>query len=324
MTATEFKASVVIPTYNGIETIVPCLEKVLNQNTDWPYEVYVVDSGSTDGTLDFLTRLPITLDCISQNEFGHGRTRNHAVSRTRGDYIVFLVQDAEPVTGNWLQTLVETTERLSVAGAFGQQIPRPNASFFTKRQMENTLPDMSKSQVKVLDSGHDWYRLSPRQRYELTFFHDANSCVSRDCMLDFPYLDVSYGEDLDWAKRVLLAGHGIAYVPDAKVIHSHDRSMLYDLKRAYADHSLAKQLFELTQFRSLSDMLRVWLWDTRQCAMAIRNLRRPIPEQAALLVHAASHSLASCFGAYLGSTAAGRTRGSRFTQHLDRLMRTGV
>jgi GT2 family glycosyltransferase len=70
---------------------------------------------------------------------------------------------------------------------------------------------------------------------------------------------VDFGEDVDWAKRVLLAGHHIIYEPDAAVIHSHDRSLAYDYKRTYVCHRKLYTLFGLHLAPSFKGLWRCWL-----------------------------------------------------------------
>jgi rhamnosyltransferase len=60
-----------------------------------------------------------------------------------------------------------------------------------------------------------------------------------------PFRSTPIGEDVEWAKEVLLAGHRLAYVPDAVVMHSHDRSARYELDRTSALHARLHTLFGL-------------------------------------------------------------------------------
>src|SRR5256885_445805 len=66
-----------------------------------------------------------------------------------------------------------------------------------------------------------------------------------------PFGSTPIAEDLEWAREVLLAGHRLAYVPRAVVVHSHDRSARYELARTYLLH---RRLFELFQLRTIPDV----------------------------------------------------------------------
>jgi len=100
------KATIAIPTYNGIERIGELLDSCLRQEADFEFEVLVIDSGSTDGTLDAVRkRAAVRLHEIPKSSFGHGRTRNLAVEMARGDFVAFLTQDAVPADKHWLSEI---------------------------------------------------------------------------------------------------------------------------------------------------------------------------------------------------------------------------
>ena len=100
------EVSIVIPSYNGGEDFTKCLQMVFEQKVSFPFEVIVIDSGSTDGTLDFLKGYPIRLKQISPKEFNHGLTRNMGMELARGRYVVLMTQDAIPADNYWLENIL--------------------------------------------------------------------------------------------------------------------------------------------------------------------------------------------------------------------------
>src|SRR5690242_9063488 len=97
------KATVIIPTKNGGDLFRSVLQRVLEQQTPWPFEVLVVDSGSSDGTVEFVRTQPtVRLHTIEPQQFGHGRTRNLAISLARGEFAALITQDALPAHDQWL------------------------------------------------------------------------------------------------------------------------------------------------------------------------------------------------------------------------------
>ncbi|MCB0082517.1 MAG: glycosyltransferase family 2 protein, partial [Caldilineaceae bacterium] len=104
-------ASVIVPVYNGMATIVQCLT-ALSQQTLSPtqYEVIVVDDGSTDATdttvLDWCKANP-TLRCklIRQTNQGPAAARNRGAQISQGELLLFTDADCRPVA-NWIETLV--------------------------------------------------------------------------------------------------------------------------------------------------------------------------------------------------------------------------
>jgi len=134
------KASVIIPTKNPGPHFQKVLTAVLSQSTAFDYEVLVIDSGSTDGTLEYVkdhVDPRVRLHRIEPAAFGHGRTRNLGVSMTSGQYAVLITHDAMPVNGHWLASMVATADSdPQIAGVFGRHIAYPDADPFTARELE--------------------------------------------------------------------------------------------------------------------------------------------------------------------------------------------
>jgi hypothetical protein len=84
--------SVVIPTYNRKDYLLECLETVFEQSYA-PYEVIVVDDGSTDGTIESVEKFGRGVQVIEQGNRGPGAARNRGASIARGDYLAFLDSD---------------------------------------------------------------------------------------------------------------------------------------------------------------------------------------------------------------------------------------
>ena len=145
------KASVIIPTYNGSQVFKKVFCKVREQIAPWKYEICIVDSGSTDGTAEFLeSQDNIIFHRIPNSEFQHGRTRNFAINLTSGEFIAVLTQDALPVSEYWLYNMVTAMEKYpNAAGAFGKHLAWPDADPFTKRDMANHFRKFDEGQFLV-------------------------------------------------------------------------------------------------------------------------------------------------------------------------------
>jgi len=130
----EIEVSIIIPTKDGATHLEKVLEMIYAQAHEQPFEVIVIDSGSTDGTLDIVKRYPARLVEIRPEDFGHGKTRNLGAELAEGKYLVFVTQDAIPATNRWLYSLLRNLELPEVAGVYGRQVPmedtNPMESFF--------------------------------------------------------------------------------------------------------------------------------------------------------------------------------------------------
>ena len=239
------KASVVIPTKNGGSLFADVLESVLSQETAWPYEVLVVDSGSTDATLSICDRARgVKVHCIPSSEFGHGRTRNLAVSLTSGAFIAMLTQDAKPSNAQWLRELVEAVEQSpDIAGAFGRHLPYPGRNPFVARDLRLHFDNFANGPSVVRLQDQSRYANDPSYRQFLHFFSDNNACLRRSVWERIPYPDVEFAEDQLWAKAVIEAGYAKAYADRAQVFHSHEFGFFETLRRAYDESTAFRQSF---------------------------------------------------------------------------------
>lgn len=238
------KASVVIPTKNAGTRFEAVLQMVLCQQCPWPYEVTVVDSGSTDGTLDACRKEGVQFLEIEPASFGHGRTRNFAIEQTRGEFIAMLTHDALPANEHWLSRLVAATDaEPDIGGAFGRHLPYPSADPYTKRDLKQHFDNFAAMPAVV--------RLTERERYEtdvgyrqmLHFFSDNNACLRRSVWERFPYPDVSFAEDQIWAQTIVEAGFAKAYADDASVYHSHQYSVSEIGRRSFDESAAFARLF---------------------------------------------------------------------------------
>ncbi len=265
-------ASVIIPTYNGGELFKKVISTLRRQRTPWPFEIVVVDSTSTDGTAEFcLESADIVFMQIPQSEFSHGRTRNQAAAKARGEFIAFLTQDAEPADEFWLYNLVTTLERYpNAAGAFGRHVPWPEHSPFIKRDLCLHFVQFDEQPVAVSKAtdGQRWNAGDIHWKQFLHFYSDNNSCLRRSIWQRIPYPDIPYGEDQVWARQIIEAGYEKVYARDAVVYHSHDYDENETRDRAEAECLFFKESFgyDLLQkhqdtdalIRSLNDHDRRW------------------------------------------------------------------
>ncbi len=242
-----YKASVVIPTLNAGPVFERVLEAVANQRTPWPIEILVVDSGSTDGTLETVKRFPnVRLHQIDKSEFNHGATRNLGAELTTGEFIAFLTHDAMPVNDRWLYNMVTSIERFpNAAGAFGKHYAWPEASSFTKRDLKQHFEVFSKLPIAVSKDTQKkrWKKKDQGWLQALHFYSDNNSCFRRSVWEKIPYRKVAFGEDQLWAWDIIKAGFEKVYAPQAIVYHSHDYDEAETFERSRIESAFFKHFF---------------------------------------------------------------------------------
>ena len=235
--------TVIIPTKNAMPGLSRVLDMVLRQKTPWPFDVIVIHSGSRDGTTTYAAAQPqVRVISVPAREFGHGRTRNQAIAASTAPFVALLTHDAEPLNDVWLARLVAAVEQNDrVAGAFGRHVAYPNASAYTKRDLDEHFASFH-AHPHTVDKDLD------PEKYQ----HNSggSSCTSSlttirvsgaRCGARFPFPNVNFAEDQTWAREIIAAGYAKAYAADAVVYHSHDYGLLragrkFDESRSFRTH----------------------------------------------------------------------------------------
>ena len=236
MSNTESFCTVVIPTKNAMPTFSAVLSSVLSQKTPWRFDVLVVDSGSRDGTDTYAEAFAeVRVLRIPPSEFGHGRTRNYAISKTTAPYVAMITHDAQPFDENWLLNLVAPFERdQAIAGVFGKHVAWDSASPFTKRDLDRHFSGFLAHPLIVnRNTDAQLYSSNEGWRHFLQFFSDNNACLRRTVWEKFPYPEVDFAEDQAWVKLIIEKGWSKCYSPNATVYHSHDYAIFERLQRAF-------------------------------------------------------------------------------------------
>lgn len=220
--------SVVIPVLNGAELLDEVLSAVTAQVIDEPFEVLVIDSGSTDGSLEIVAAHPgVRLIEIEKSEFGHGRTRNLGVQETSGELIAFLTQDATPASEHWLAEYRDAFQIApNVGAAFGPHLPRDGVSPLMARLLRDHFDSFGG------EDGRPVLQLPG----DPSFLSNSNSCISREAWEAAPFRDISYAEDQAFGVDAFKNGFAKVYVPGAAAFHSHDYGMIESFQRYFDEY----------------------------------------------------------------------------------------
>jgi glycosyltransferase involved in cell wall biosynthesis/GT2 family glycosyltransferase len=292
--------SIVLLTWNGQPQIRGCLEAVFRQEGAGETEVLVLDSGSTDGTLDVVRGFPVRLIPVDRRDFDHGDTRNLGALHSRGDAVVFLVQDAEPADASWLRNLVAPLrEDPRVAGVASRILPRPGLPPWLERTAEADPNASDERRVLAIDDPEAFERRSPLEQRLFLNYHDVSSCLRRSVWRRLPYPRLAFGEDLAWARAALLSGHRLVYEPASRVLHSHDYGPRAIYRRTFEDGRVNRRVLGRVCVRSRADALRAALAESRADRAWARTRGRSTggPVGAA---RGAIHHLAAMWGFYRG------------------------
>jgi len=200
--------SVVIPVKDGERFLEEVLDAVVAQGPD---ELLVIDSGSTDRSVELARTAGADVLEINPREFGHGRTRNLGAERTSGDAICFLTQDAVPSAG-WLDAHREALEMGDRVGvSYGPHLPRPETSPMIARELTEFFDAMGPDGRPVVHGPGDD-----------SFLSNVNACYRRECWEELRFADLAYAEDQAFGRAMLEAAWLKVYHPRAGVLHAHD------------------------------------------------------------------------------------------------------
>jgi rhamnosyltransferase len=238
--------SIIILVKNGSAYLEEVLKKIFAQKIEENFEVIAIDSGSVDNSKDLLAKFPIHLEEIPATAFNHGETRNLGAKLSKGEYLVYLTQDATPMDGEWLKRLVHPLkEDRLVAGAFSSQRPREGCHLMEKRQILQTELVSGKAMRVNTAIGNPDYE---GNRYPFIWFSNTSSCIRKEVWERVSFRRLEFAEDQDWAKRVLEAGYKTVYVPDSVVIHSHHYRPIKNLRRHFEHAKAMKEIFGKEEF----------------------------------------------------------------------------
>ena len=258
--------TVVVPTYNGDAYLERLLTAVEGQDYPGSIEILVIDSGSTDATLEIIAaHSSVRLVQIPNSEFGHGKTRNQAAQLARGARLAFLSHDAVPTSSSWLTNLLAPLDDPSCWVVYGRQIARPSCFPSLRYEIDGVFAagDSGRAVTIVRVESGDVSTLTPAQ----LFHSDVNAATLRDVVVnEVPFRDVAYSEDLAFARDVLAAGRGKAYAREAVVEHSNDVTFA-DYGRRVFDETLGRKRAGLIEQpltvagmigRLARDIIRTW------------------------------------------------------------------
>jgi len=230
--------SIVIRAHNEEKHIDQLLQGITHQTVK-PVEIILVDSGSTDRTVDIASQYPVKVVHIPPSEFTFGRSLNIGIAEASADLVVLASAHVFPVYPDWLETLLRPFDDPKVALTYGKQRGNSESKFAEHQIFKQWFPD------------------TPHSIQAHPFCNNANAAIRKSLWLENPYDELLPGlEDLEWANRMFLQGKTIQYVPEAEIIHLHDESPRGVMNRYLREGMAFKRIFPLEKF-GFGDFLRL-------------------------------------------------------------------
>jgi rhamnosyltransferase len=225
------KASVIIRTYNEGRYLERLLKGVLSQLSDrFDIEPVIIDSGSTDNTLDIARRYGCRITHIKKSDFTFGRSLNMGCEFANGDFLIFVSGHCFPVNNNWVHELVTPIADGICDYSYGRQMGKETTKYSEYQYFSKHFPEFSKL---------------PQEGY---FCNNANAAITRHAWERYKFDEELTGlEDMHLAKRLVSDGGRVGYVATAPVYHIHDESWRQIRTRyereAYALQKIMPQMY---------------------------------------------------------------------------------
>ncbi len=216
--------SIIIPTYNAEKYFPKLLEALTDQTIK--FELIIVDSSSTDQTVNIAQKYTENIIIIPQNEFDHGGTRTKVAKIAKGNILVYLTQDALPFDKSTVQNIIKVFEDEKIGAAYGRQLSYEDTTLFGKhlRAFNYTENAYVRDETDIKDFG-----------LKAAFLSDSFAAYRKSVLESVGWFKdgLILGEDTYAGAKIILAGHSLAYVSDAKVYHSHSYTIFQEFKRYF-------------------------------------------------------------------------------------------
>jgi rhamnosyltransferase len=241
--------SIIMRSFNegwALQETLPALKAQEYRN----WELIVIDSGSTDGSVDLIRKAdPRVFRQIQPQEYNPSRVMNWGMEQARSDFGIFINADATPQGTRWLRPLVEALQDPKTAAVFGKQIPRPGCRAVYACDYDRCFgPDR--------ESIH-WEH----------FFSMVSSGLRKDIWSRRGFLEkMQYSEDDEYTRWCRAQGYKVVYCPDSVVMHSHNYTPAQAYKRSFGEARALAAVWNgnATDFTWSRTLLLGWLNDVRR------------------------------------------------------------
>ena len=143
-----------------------CREQVLD---DLTFDIVLVDSGSTDRTLEIAEKYDCQIVHIPKHQFSFGRSLNWGCEAASGDYLIFISAHCIPTHNRWLQNLIQPLLDNIATYSYGRQLGNEASKFSEKQLFAKYFPDFDKS---------------PQDGF---FINNANSAITKSAWQTFNF-----------------------------------------------------------------------------------------------------------------------------------------
>lgn len=241
--------SIIIVNWNTKDLLIQCLKSLVRVSDRFEMEVFVVDNGSMDGSVEAVrVGFPEAIVIQNSTNLGFAQANNQALRLAKGKYILLLNPDTQVKEGA-IETLKVFMDNHPKAGAVGAQLLNSDGS------KQNSIANFPSLATELLNKSLlRWLfpdRFPGKERdynepIEVESVIGACMMVRREAIEQVGLLDEDYFlflEETDWCYRMKKAGWKVYHVPQADVYHFQGKSAEKDKKRAKVEYYRSRYQF---------------------------------------------------------------------------------
>jgi rhamnosyltransferase len=238
-----YDLSIIIPFKDEYSMLLDLLNSINNQKTLYSFEIIILDSSNLDCyKKDFIYIKNIQWVKIDPLSFNHGYSRNLGVRFSKGEYIIFTVQDAIPTDSNWIEVSMNGIIKNNLDACCGRQIVLHKKS---NNPVEWSRPFDEPCLSIVNITPERFIELPAQKKRELTGWDNVNSIYRKSVLIQLPFKKIAFGEDAQWAFDALCYGYKIGYNGHSIVEHYHFYDLDFAIKRNFAHFFVMKKVYNL-------------------------------------------------------------------------------
>lgn len=233
--------SIIIPTKDGVKVLRKCVESINKKTLYKNYELIIVDNDSKDSYtinfLDMLSKMPYIKILKYNNNFNFSAINNFAAWNSNSQYLIFLNNDTEVISEEWLSAMLEHAQRKEV-GAVGCKLLYPDktiqhAGLILGISGVPGLPGVAGHSHKHLPNVARGYFERPHVIHNLNAVTAACVMIRKDVFEDVGGFDENLAvafNDVDLCLKIRKKGYLIVYTPYAVLFHHESYSRGYENK----------------------------------------------------------------------------------------------
>jgi len=219
--------SIIIPSKNKQDFLKTCIDSILNKSTYSNYEILIVDTGSDEKSAKDYLKLISHKSKIKvinwSKEFNFSEINNFATTHSRGDYLLFLNNDTQVITPDWIEALLSQAQRSEI-GAVGCKLVYPNQTLQHAGVLLGVGGIANHSYYRMPDLVSQPFPQLNSKDMIRNYLAVTGAClmISKSKFNQIKGFDPDYAfayNDIDLCLRLIQKGYHNLYTPYAKLFH---------------------------------------------------------------------------------------------------------